>query len=108
MSLIAVIDRLTEMIAEHLGIPKCDDLSMPPDIRDVLVELRRLAAAAGNVDEGDDDAPSYDDGYQDALEDIADARNDRLDRLRDYLACEAGLASWEWRRLPHEIVELLE
>jgi hypothetical protein len=25
------IDRLAELIAEHLGIPKCDELSMPSE-----------------------------------------------------------------------------
>jgi hypothetical protein len=102
------VDRLEQEIADHIGIPH-DGLEMPSRLREAFAELRRIASALANVniyanvDQGD-----FDDGYDAGVE-RAEAEHARdLDRLRDHLADAAGLPGWEWRKLPGDLVSLLE
>jgi hypothetical protein len=110
-SLIAAIDHLAELIADHLKIPRCDELSMPLDLRDALAEVRRLASPAPDNDDDNGNSEETIDRLEDELAEATDLADDRgrcLDLLRDRLAEAAGLPAWQWRRLPPDIAELLE
>jgi hypothetical protein len=54
-ALLDALGHLQETIADHLRIPRCDDLEMPEAIRDALAEVRRLAGGKVDGDEAEID-----------------------------------------------------
>jgi hypothetical protein len=101
------IDHLVEAIADHLGIPKCDHLSMPDKIRDALTELRTATGRSNEDYESDESKDEVIDELRERVDELERQQAD-IDLLRSRLAEAVGLPSWQWRKLPSEIAELLE